>query len=35
MPVTHLTDDEIQDYLDGNLSRQGRIFAEAHPETTI
>lgn len=33
MPVTHLTDDEIQDYLDGNLSRQGRIFLEAHLET--
>ena len=33
MPVTHLTDEEIQDYLDGNLSHQGRIFAEAHLET--
>jgi hypothetical protein len=33
MPVTHLTDEEIQEYLDGNLSQQKRIFAEAHLET--
>lgn len=33
MPVTHLTDEEIQEYLDGNLSRQKRIFAEAHLKT--
>ena len=33
MPVTHLTDEEIQDYLDGNLSHQKRIFLEAHLKT--
>jgi len=33
MPVTHLTDEEIQDYLDGNLSHQSRIFLEAHLKT--
>jgi hypothetical protein len=33
MPVTHLTDEEIQDYLDGNLSHPKRIFAEAHLKT--
>ena len=33
MPVTHLTDEEIQDYLDGNLSHQKRIFFEAHLQT--
>ncbi|MCK4224599.1 MAG: zf-HC2 domain-containing protein, partial [candidate division Zixibacteria bacterium] len=33
MPVTHLTDEEIQEYLDGNLSHQKRIFLEAHLKT--
>ncbi len=33
MPVTHLTDQDIQDYLDGNLSHSSRVFAEAHLET--
>jgi hypothetical protein len=33
MPVTHLTDEEIQDYLDGNLSHQSKVFLEAHLET--
>jgi predicted anti-sigma-YlaC factor YlaD len=33
MPVTHLTDEEIQDYLDGNLSHQGKVFAKAHLES--
>jgi predicted anti-sigma-YlaC factor YlaD len=33
MPVTHLTDEEIQEYLDGNLSHQSRVFAEAHLQT--
>jgi len=33
MPVTHLTDEEIQEYLDGNLSHQSRVFTEAHLET--
>jgi predicted anti-sigma-YlaC factor YlaD len=33
MPVTHLTDEEIQDYLDGNLSHQSRVFLEAHLKT--
>ena len=33
MLVTHLTDEEIQEYLDGNLSHQKRIFAEAHLKT--
>ncbi|MCK4403570.1 MAG: hypothetical protein KAW02_00645 [candidate division Zixibacteria bacterium] len=33
MPLKHLTDEEIQDYLDGNLSQQKTLLAERHLET--
>jgi len=32
MSLKHLTDDEIQDYLDGNLSRQDALLIERHLE---
>jgi hypothetical protein len=33
MPLKHLTDDDIQDYLDGNLSRQNALSVERHMDT--
>lgn len=33
MPLKHLTDDEIQDYLDGNLSQENALWVKKHLET--
>ena len=33
MPLKHLTDDEIQDYLDGNLTQRDWVLAEKHLKT--
>ena len=32
MPLRHLTDDEIQDYLDGSLSQQNALLVQRHLE---
>lgn len=33
MPLKHLTDDEIQEYLDGNLSQENALWVKKHLET--
>jgi hypothetical protein len=33
MPRKHLTDEEIQEYLDGNLPQQDRLLAQKHLDT--